>query len=210
METIQLVFAYLVEENGYALILSLIATAIALILRSDFARKNKGFYIFSATLEIVLNIPCVFLPGTEWWMRLYGVMLMIQGVIRFYEAAKMKIPKKSVLDLGSMGLGEKGQTVEIDHKTMFQLAVDGAAKGDLMQICNLGIFYRNGTGTPMNLKKSQYYFQMLCDCSDPFWQEQGREGLAETNRLIEQKRSDMGQIIKNGAKDGAKGFLGID
>ena len=67
-----------------------------------------------------------------------------------------------------------------------------------MCIFNLGYYYRNGTGTSINLKKSREMFLKLCSCDIEFLREEGKKELAITEKMIKDKHKEMRDVIKDG------------
>ena len=208
MEAIKICFIGLWNENIISVLFTAISTMLQFVGRMDWTKNNKGYALFVWFIQIILNVPCVFFSDADWMTKIYGSLLMVAGIIEFCAVAKMKVPKTTTLHLDDLGMPD--QIAVFDNREMFNKAVEGAKRGEPMYICNLGLFYRNGTGTGVNLKKSQEYFQILSEHPDPFWREEGRKELEITNRMINEKYADMKKIIKDGTVDCTKDFFGME
>lgn len=208
MEYVRLIIMFLWQENGGAVVSTAIASIIAVCSHTDWAQRNKGFVLFAWFLQIVLNIPCVFLSNAAWYERLYAGILMVYGVVKFCETMAIKVSKKTYLQMDE--LGYPGQTAVFDDKEMFRKAQEGAAQGIPMYIYNLGCFYRDGRGTRVNLNKSRYYFEQLCNSSEQFWREEGRKGLEGVNKMIAERNENLRNTAKAGAGNMVKDFFGFE
>lgn len=168
----------------------IIGTIIFMISHTDFFKDKKIFWLFLHSFVVLSNTYVVFVNDDIFSKVSAGLYAFIGGCY-FVDCWKYKKPTKIVLDLG-----ENTQYV-IDKKDHFKDNFNKAKQGDLMSICNLGLAYRKGIGTNIDLEKSKKMFQLLIQSNDPFWSKEGEKELEITKKLIKERNKAILNEIKD-------------
>ena len=170
----------------------IIGTVLVFLTKIDYFRNKKIIYLFLTIFSLIATGLFLLHPDNPLMEKIYAVLVVLMNVFNLVELIKYRKSKEKTFVV------EDKITFTIEEKKMFEDALAGAQKGDLMCIFNLGYYYRNGTGTSINLKKSREMFLKLCSCDIEFLREEGKKELAITEKMIKDKHKEMRDVIKDG------------